>query len=110
MKKVLFLLGCFSLFALFSCTLSNIADVDVQCDLIADHGNDKYELNPTEYSAYSSGEYAAPVEEIPRPIFFIRCIASVKPKGSDVKYYIYKYFDVISSWKEVVTYLDPIYE
>lgn len=45
MKKVLFLLGCFSLFALFSCTLSNIADVDVQCDLIADHGNDKYELN-----------------------------------------------------------------
>lgn len=91
-------------------SLSNIADVDVQCDLIADHGNGKYELNPTEYRAYSSGEYATPVEEIPYPDFFIRCIASVKPKGSEVKYYIYKYFDVKSSWNEVITYLDPIFQ
>lgn len=89
--------------------LLQIADVNVDCKLVADYGGGDLKIEPMGDSVYNSGEFGAPEETLERPQFYVKCVATVKPKNGDVKYYIHKCFAIDVVWNDRYEYLDPIY-
>ena len=89
--------------------LLQIADVNVDCKLVADYGGGDLRIEPMGDSVYNSGEFGAPEETLERPQFYVKCVATVKPKNGDVKYYIHKCFAIDVVWNDRYEYLDPIY-
>lgn len=92
----------------FNPEVQKIADVSVvkeQLFALDDAGN--YYSN-REFSAYSSGEFGAPIENIPNVTFYVYFTIAVKPKDGSPSTYISKSFVLDNVTKTTETWLPDL--